>query len=280
MTSILRTLLLLAMAIATAAPITAQGIIRPKTTPRHTTTPAKTKATPRRQAPRDEIAKLIASMVYVEGGTFDMGATAEMQFKAEDNEHPVHRVTLDGYYICRYEVTQALWQHVMGSDPAYYRSANRPVEQVSWRDCQIFIARLNKLSGKTFRLPTEAEWEYAARGGRHSRGYTYSGSNDIDEVGWYNGNSEATHPVGSKRPNELGLYDMTGNVFEFCSGWYGSYSAEPQANPSGAATGQYHPMRGGSYVCQYYDCRISCREDVSDTYIHQHFGLRLASTAM
>ena len=159
-------------------------------------------------------------MVFVKGGTFMMGATPEQGSDAGDGEKPVHSVTVSDFYIGKYEVTQAQWKAVMGKNPSHYKGENRPVERVSWYDIQKFIEKLNAKTGKRYRLPTEAEWEYAARGGNQSKGYKYSGSNDIGSVAWYTNNSgDRTHPVGQKQPNELGLYDMTGNVWEWCSDW-------------------------------------------------------------
>ena len=169
-----------------------------------------------------ELNKLINNMVYVSGGTFTMGGTSEQGSDAFDQEKPTHSVTLSSYYICKYEVTQALWRAVMGSNPSNFKGDNLPVESVSWNDCQTFINRLNSYTGRNFRLPTEAEWEFAARGGNYSRHYKYSGSNYIGDVAWYHSNSgHRTHPVGTKQPNELGLYDMSGNVHEWCSDWDG-----------------------------------------------------------
>ena len=175
-------------------------------------------------------------MVRVEAGTFTMGATAEMK-DPWDDEKPVHQVTLtNDYYMGKYEVTQALWQAVMGKKTFKFKGDNLPVEQVSWNDCQEFISKLNRITGKTFRLPTEAEWEYAARGGKKSRGYQYSGSNNLSDVAWYGdyNSSHKTHAVGTKQANELGIYDMTGNVSEWCQDWYGKYSSSSQVNPTGA----------------------------------------------
>ena len=165
-------------------------------------------------------------MVRVEAGTFTMGATAEMK-DPWDDEKPTHRVTLiNDYYIGKYEVTQALWKAVMGNNPSEFKGDNLPVEQVSWKDCQKFLSKLNRITGKMFRLPTEAEWEYAARGGNKSRGYQYSGSNNLLDVAWYDDNSgRKTHAVGTKQPNELGIYDMSGNVCEWCQDWYGKYNS-------------------------------------------------------
>ena len=191
---------------------------------------------------------LTANMVYVSGGTFTMGATSEQGSDAHDNEKPVHSVTLSSFYICKYEVTQALWEAVMGSNPSNWKGDDLPVECVSWYDCQTFIRKLNALTGKNFRLPTEAEWEFAARGGNNSRGYKYAGSNNIETVAWYDGNSGGkTHVVGTKSPNELGLYDMSGNVWEWCQDWYGSYSSASQTNPTGASSGSDRVLRGGDW---------------------------------
>ena len=219
---------------------------------------------------------VIFEMVYVEGGTFDMGATTEQGSDAESDEKPVHSVTLDGYYIGKCEVTQELWEAVMGSNPSYFKGAQNPVEKVSWNDCQDFIKKLNSLTGMTFRLPTEAEWEYAARGGNQSRHYKYSGSGNIGDVAWYNNNSgKKTHAVGTKTANELGIYDMSGNVYEWCSDWYGYYSAGAQTNPQGPSSGFYRVLRGGSWSYDARNCRVSSRNgsDPNDSFING--GLRL-----
>ena len=216
-------------------------------------------------------------MVRVEGGTFRMGATAEQEDEAWDDEMPVHSVTLSSYYIGKTEVTQALWQAVMGSNPSRSRGADLPVENVSWDDCQEFIRKLNALTGQNFRLPTEAEWEFACRGGNNSRGYKYSGSNYIDNVAWYDGNSgDKTHPVATKLPNELGIYDMSGNVWEWCSDWWGDYSSGAQTNPKGPYDGSYRVQRGGGWNISAGYCRSSFRYYFNPTYRIGDLGLRLA----
>ena len=216
------------------------------------------------------------NMVWVEGGTFRMGATSEQGSEISD-EKPVHSVTLSGYYIGKTEVTQALWQAVMGSNPCYFEGDDLPVEQVSWDDCQEFIRKLNSLTGQNFRLPTEAEWEFACRGGNNSRGYKYSGSNYIDNVAWYDGNSgDKTHPVATKSPNELGIYDMSGNVWEWCADWYGDYSSGRQTNPKGPYGGSGRVNRGGSWYNFARNCRSSIRIDDYPTYRDDLLGLRLA----
>ncbi len=222
------------------------------------------------------IDNLVNNMVYVEGGTFVMGATSEQGSEADNDEKPTHSVTLSSYYIGKYEVTQAEWRAVMGSNPSYFKGDNLPVENVSWNDCQEFIRKLNSLTGKNFRLPTEAEWEFAARGGNNSRGYKYSGSNDIGSVAWYDGNSGSkTHPVGQKSPNELGLYDMSGNVWAWCQDWYGSYSSSSQTNPTGPNSGSYRVNRGGGWDYLAGRCRVSNRDICTPGLSAAFLGLRL-----
>ena len=217
-------------------------------------------------------------MIKVEGGTFSMGATSEQSSDAFDKEKPVHSVTLSDYHIGETEVTQELWEAVMGSNPSWVKVNNqRPVEMVSWNDCQEFIKELNRLTGKNFRLPTEAEWEYAARGGKYSRGYKYSGSNNADEVAWYRSNSgRTTHPVKTKKANELGLYDMSGNVYEWCNDRCGDYQRYSQTNPTGLSEGEYRVLRGGGWC--YFDMgvRVSRRDYLTPGYRHIIIGLRLA----
>lgn len=208
-------------------------------------------------------------MVKVEAGTFMMGATPEMQ-EPFDDEKPVHQVTLmNNYYMGKYEVTQALWQAVMGSNPSHFKGDNLPVESVSWYDCQEFIEKLNKMTGRKFRLPTECEWEYASRGGQNKRNCQYSGSNYLPKVAWYYKNSGSkTHPVGMKQVNELGIYDMSGNVWEWCQDLYASFG--------GVTSEGKHVVRGGSWNLDEWFCRSSCRcYSVSE---RQDFdtGLRLA----
>ena len=216
-------------------------------------------------------------MVKVEAGTFMMGATPEME-KPNSDEKPLHQVTLtNDYYMGKYEVPQALWEAVMGSNPSAYKGDNLPVEMVSWNDCQEFISKLNSLTGRKFRLPTEAEWEYAARGGKKSRGYQYSGNSNITDVAWYDGNSGSKpHPVGTKQANELGIYDMSGNVYEWCSDWYGSYSSSSQTNPTGADSGSFRVFRGGGWGIYARGCRLSYRYIFTPDDRRSYLGLRLA----
>jgi formylglycine-generating enzyme required for sulfatase activity len=217
------------------------------------------------------------NMVRVDGGTFMMGATSEQGSDAESDEKPAHQVTLSTYSIGETEVTQALWQAVMGSNPSNFKGDQRPVEKVSWDDCQTFIQKLNQLTGRKFRLPTEAEWEYAARGGNKSRGYKYSGSNTISAVAWYDDNSSSsTHDVKTKQANELGLYDMSGNVWEWCQDWYGSYSSGAQTNPTGALRGSNRVDRGGSWFSYARSCRGANRDYCTPGGRSDGRGLRLA----
>ena len=218
-------------------------------------------------------------MVEVRGGTFRMGGTSEQGSDAYDDEKPVHSVTLSGYYIGKTEVTYALWRAVMGSDPSYWIDDDLPKYNVSWDNCQEFIRKLNSLTGQHFRLPTEAEWEFACRGGNNSRGYKYSGSNYIDNVAWYDGKpGEEAHPVATKSPNELGIYDMSGNLSEWCSDWYGDYSSGAQTNPKGPYDGSDRVIRGGSWYSSARSCRSSDRwcYSVSRFSWSDRIGLRLA----
>ena len=215
-------------------------------------------------------------MVRVEAGTFTMGATAEMKEPWND-EKPTHRVTLtNDYYIGKYEVTQALWKAVMGNNRSYFEGDNLPVERVSWNDCQEFISKLNRITGKTFRLPTEAEWEYAARGGNKSRGHQYSGSNNLLDVAWFRDNfGSKTHAVGTKQANELGIYDMSGNVREWCQDWFGKYNSSSQVNPTGANSGSGRVNRGGGWFNNAWGCRLSCRFSNTPGDRGNNLGLRL-----
>ena len=249
-------------------------------------------------------------MVFVEGGTFTMGATSEQGSDAYSDEKPTHQVTVSDFYIGKYEVTQQLWEFVMkysgkcadgstmsayssdvwlGSNPSssYGKGNYYPAYYVSYNDIvDVFIPRLNKITGKTFRLPTEAEWEYAARGGNKSKGYKYSGSNTIGDVAWYTVNSYdvgssdsnyGTHTVGTKAPNELGLYDMSGNVWEWCSDWYDSsyYSTSPSVNPTGPSSGSSRVFRGGGWSYSANYCRVSFRHDYAPGSRYNFLGFRL-----
>ncbi len=213
------------------------------------------------------------NMIPVEGGTFKMGGDMY------DNEKPVHEVKLNGFSIGQTEVTQELWEAVMGTNPSNWKGLKLPVEKVSWNDCQTFITKLNSLTGQQFRLPTEAEWEYAARGGNQSKGYTYSGSNNIEDVAWYTSNSGSkTHEVATKAPNELGIYDMSGNVIEWCSDWYGGnyYAQSPSSNPQGPSSGSHRVLRGGSWYYLVRGCRVAHRANDAPDFRYYILGLRLA----
>ena len=216
------------------------------------------------------------TMIAVEGGAFKMGATSEQGSDADSDEKPVHHVTLSDYYIGETEVTQELWHAVMGSNPSYFKGNKKPVEQVSWNDCQKFITKLNQITGKNFRLPTEAEWEYAARGGKNSKGYKYSGSNTLGNVAWYTDNSgSSTHDVKTKSANELGIYDMSGNVWEWCQDWYGDYSSSSQTNPTGPTSGSNRVSRGGGWSRNAEGCRVSHRSSSTPGFRGGNLGFRL-----
>ena len=224
-----------------------------------------------------EVNGVTFKMIAVEGGTFKMGATSEQGSDAYSDKRPVHSVTLSDYYIGETEVTQELWDAVMGTNPSRFKGSKRPVESVSWNDCQEFITKLNNLTGKNFRLPTEAEWEYAARGGSKSKGYKYSGSNTIGNVAWYEGNSgNKTHDVKTKQANELGIYDMSGNVWEWCQDCKGDDSSSSQTNPTGPTSGSYRVYRGGSWYNNAKYCRVSYRYYYYPDYTFLNLGLRLS----
>lgn len=212
------------------------------------------------------IQNLINNMVYVEGGTFTMGSYDSDTY---DDEKPMHQETVGSFSIGKYEVTQKEWKALMGNNPSEFKRDDLPVENVSWNDCQVFIRKLNSLTGRNFRLPTEAEWEYAARGGNRSNGYKYSGSNNINAVAWYEGNSRGkTHNVGTKGSNELGLHDMSGNVWEWTSSkWCSDYS-HPQNSSSFVSRGG-----GWSFIARY--CYVSRRDFGGASYRNCSLGLRL-----
>lgn len=216
-------------------------------------------------------------MVKVKAGTFTMGATSEMK-DPDSDEKPTHQVALTrDYYIGKTEVTQALWKAVMGNNPSNFKGDNLPVECVSWNECNKFISKLNSMTGQNFRLPTETEWEFAARGGNDSNHFQYSGSNTLGDVAWYCRNSGSrTHTVATKKPNELGIYDMSGNVWEWCSDWYGDYSSSSQTNPTGPNSGSFRVFRGGSWNYGAGYCRSSDRSYYSPDFSFNHLGLRLA----
>ena len=232
-------------------------------------------------------------MISVIGGTFTMGYTSEQGSDYYQDEIPAHQVTLYSYSIGRYEVTQAQWEVVMGNNPSYFKGADLPVVKVSWNAIvgtsgkymvlngtkyyeNGFIYKLNQLTGKNYRLPTEAEWEFAARGGILSDTNKYSGSSNIDDVAWYNDNSEATiHNVGMKQANELGIFDMSGNAWEWCSDWFGDYIDSSQTNPTGAVSGTKRVLRGGCWNSEAMRCRLSIRGSFAPENNADNFGFRL-----
>jgi formylglycine-generating enzyme required for sulfatase activity len=227
-------------------------------------------------------------MVSVQGGTFWMGCSSEQQGSCQSDESPLHSVTVGNFRIAKYEVTQAQWKLIMGTSvrqqldkvntswPLRGEGNNYPMYSVSWHEAQEFISRLNAATGKQYRLPTEAEWEYAARGGNQSRGYKYSGSNFIEQVAWFDGNSGSnTHPVGTKRPNELGIYDMSGNVYEWCYDGYGTYPASAQRDPMGASSSSDRVGRGGGAGSSAADCRVADRNGGSPSNRGDQLGFRL-----
>lgn len=282
-------LLMAAVTLLDVPPLDAASFMPPKR-PAQPTTPAKPKAKKATTAP---VPKRVAAdtiftvngvsfgMMRVAGGTFTMGATVEQGSDAEVTEKPIHSVTLNDYWIGQTEVTEGLWLAVMGDYPIKNYQAKKgddyPVAFVDWNGCQLFIAKLNELTGAHFRLPTEAEWEYASRGGNKTKNYKYSGSNRLRDVAWYSDNSGCdVHPVATKLPNELGIYDMSGNVAEWCSDWYGSYTSSPQTSPIGPSSGTERVMRDGGPCLPSWAYRVSYRSHKPQSYSNFSFGFRLA----
>ena len=223
------------------------------------------------------ILSLIENMVKVEGGSFMMGATKEQGEDAFGDESPAHKVTLSTYYIGRFPVKQEEWQAVMGNNPSQFEGADKPVDSVNWHECQTFIKKLNEMTGLSFRLPTEAEWEYAARGGKRSKRYKFSGGNILEQVGWFDENSnEMSHPVGQKSPNELGIYDMSGNIWEWVQDWKGEFTMDEQENPQGPENGIERVCRGGGWNRERDRARVSYRGDDDPNLKYCSLGLRIA----
>lgn len=222
------------------------------------------------------------TMIYVQGGTFTMGST---EFPVEEWT-PAHEVTLDSYYIGKCEVSQGLWKAVVGSNPAFFQNLHEdanilPIERVSWDDCMQFVYKLNsllsaQLGGKQFRLPTEAQWEYAARGGNKSQGFLFAGSDTVYIAGWSDcSSSNVTWPVGMWHPNELGIHDMSGNVWEWCSDWMGDYPHGAQTNPFGPNSGEKRVIRGGAFNTPSNACLVMCRGHANQTERDYSLGMRL-----
>jgi formylglycine-generating enzyme required for sulfatase activity len=236
-------------------------------------------------------------MVFVQGGSYVMGCTTEQSFNCEElNEElknkcknncfewelPVHSVTLSDFYICRFEITQKQWKSVMEDTliNSFFKGDELPVESVSWVEIQQFINKLNKKTGKNYRLPTEAEWEFAARGGNKSLRYRYSGDNNIDSVAWYKENAGGcTHPVGTKKANELGAYDMSGNVWEWCNDIFTEYNLDNQDVAVESSDEKYYVLRGGSWDSGVITARVSFRYDDLPHSTNFGIGFRLALSA-
>lgn len=213
-------------------------------------------------------------MMEVKGGTFRMGCDSQ---EARNDEMPIHFVSLSDYYIAQTEVTQELWTAVMTHNPSKFKGAQFPVEQVSWNDCQIFINKLNAITGQRFRLPTEAEWEYAAKGGNRTDGFLFAGNNQAEAVAWHNANANhSTHAVAQLKPNEALLYDMSGNVWEWCADWSANYPDANLNNPTGAARGTHRIIRGGAYNDNPRELRTTTRNRVKPEEKFSLLGFRLA----
>lgn len=219
-------------------------------------------------------------MVTVEGGAFNMGDTG---VEAEKREQPIHHVTLKTFMIAKTETTVAQWRdfcsatgRAMPKAPSWGWIDNHPIVNVNYSDAVAYCDWLSEKLDADCRLPTEAEWEYAARGGKQSASYKYSAGPILDSVGWYDANGKnKTHPVAQKKANELGLYDMSGNVFEWCKDWYGEYSSDAQTNPQGATSGTYRVVRGGSLYFSASRCRVAYRNSYGPTYSRISCGFRV-----
>ncbi|MDR3297508.1 MAG: formylglycine-generating enzyme family protein [Prevotellaceae bacterium] len=220
-------------------------------------------------------------MVFVRGNTYQMGCTKEQVSFCDGDEKPAHRVRINSFFIGKYEVTQEQWKAVMGDslNPATFEGRRLPVETVSYVEVKDFIKQLNEKTGQKYRLPTEAEWEYAARGGRYAHDKVFSGSDTLEEVAWYVENvGESNHAVGLNKPNELGIYDMSGNVAEWCSDWYGSYLTN-NVNPKGPSSGEFRVYRGGGGASESNDCRVSARSQLAPDEKDYNLGFRLVVSA-
>ncbi|MDO4190243.1 MAG: SUMF1/EgtB/PvdO family nonheme iron enzyme [Bacteroidales bacterium] len=217
------------------------------------------------------------TMIYVEGGRFTMGATYSMSSDAFETESPAHTVELSDFYLAECEVTQALWVAVMGSNPSIMKGDNLPVDNISWFDCWEFIRKLNRLTGEQFLLPTEAQWEYAARGGKNRSTSVFPGGSHPSQVAWTFGNAAGKlHRVKTLKPNLLGFYDMSGNVWEWCNDYFDWYPSKMQINPTGPESGSYRVMRGGAADELERRCRVTCRSGAQPGNKTSHLGLRLA----
>jgi formylglycine-generating enzyme required for sulfatase activity len=223
-------------------------------------------------------APIQVEMVLVSGGTFEMGCNLSPLQECAFDEKPTHQVSITPFLLGKYEVTQEQWTDVMGSNPSHFSDcATCPVENVSWEEVQAFISRLNAQTGSSYRLPTEAEWEFASRNGSGSGSNLFSGSSQADAVAWFLDNGEGIpHPVGQKAANGLGIHDMTGNVSEWCSDWFGKYEATAQYNPSGPQDGKYKVVRGGSVFSKQEYCRVTDRMSLLPTQRNEGTGFRLA----
>ena len=231
-------------------------------------------------SPEEIVAQIEKDMIKVDSATFTMGATPDQGAEASHQEKPAHKVTLSPYSIGKTEVTQAQWNAVMGTNPSANKGNNYPVENVSWDDCQQFIAKLNQMTGKNYRLPTEAEWEFACRGGSKSTNGKYSGGDKVLDHAWFALNKQGrTHEVATKEPNELGIYDMSGNVAEWCSDGFGMYTEEPQTNPTGVDTNDHRVFRGGNWHSQPKECRSAYRNCKLKDFKDAGLGFRLVLPA-
>lgn len=225
---------------------------------------------------KEFIEELLHEFIFVEGGTFLMGCNKTSVSQCDEAESPVHQVTISSFHITKYEITQLLWLEIMGYNPNSQKNNKYPVTNVSWDECQDFIKRLNHITSLHFAIPTEAQWEFAARGGIKSKNTLFSGSEKIEEVAWYKENSNSFfHIIGTLKPNELGIYDMSGNVWEWCNDYYGPYSAETTKDPPGSISGINRVYRGGSWLDNKSYTRITNRNCGRSDYKMNCLGFRI-----
>ena len=230
---------------------------------------------------RKTVMEIVKSMVLVKGGTYAMGSNSSFSFP---DEKPIHWVSLSDFFLAKVTITQKQWASIMGENPLwnqeYGKGDNYPANFISYEEAMQFVDKLNKYSGLEFRMPTEAEWEYAACGGIYSQGYLYSGSNNVNEVAWCKSNSNGKmHLIATLSPNELGLNNMSGNVWEWCSDWYGNYTGDSANNPTGPSSGVKRVVRGGSFTYDANYCRCKVRNSLPETNRSLAVGLRLATSA-
>ncbi len=274
----MKTIYIQFLALLFALPVFSQST--PQSTPTHgkAAKHSSQKAEPLDAKTAEIVKEIDAQMIAVKGGNFTMGCVNQQDTECINWEKPRHTVTISDFKIGKFDVTQKQWKVIMGTTPSGKYCPECPVVNVTWFEAQEFINKLNQLTGKNYRLPTEAEWEYAAKGGSKSHGFRYSGSDDASQVAWYDSIiSKEIHPVGTKKSNELGVYDMSGDVWQWCSDWFDAkyYMASPSNNPMGPSTTKVKVVRGGSWWGPMRDCRTANRDNFPPESKDDDVGFRL-----